>query len=179
MTNTSINEFKNFLDNYALGPKNEDIDVADYGGNEELGSTSIKQILSLYGINKYTILDFSTGFDLRNPIPGKKFDFGICMDLLEHVSNPFIVSKNIKDNLNKGALLYVTVPWVWPVHGDPEKYFDYWRFAPDGLKELFNDMEEVVMYGSRDSYVPDEEVPKEAFAPDPPYMRLIGVFRKI
>ena len=116
------------------------IPVADFGGNKKIGSNFVKILLKDNGIDKkhYEILDYTTGYDLLKPIKGKKYGLGICMDLLEHVSQPFIVVKNIKDALKPGALIFVTVPFVWDVHEYPE---DYWRFTPAGLTELFSGFE--------------------------------------
>jgi hypothetical protein len=87
------------------------------------------------------------------------------MDLLEHTSNPFVVAENITNSLKKGALLFVTVPWIWEIHYHPK---DYWRFAPQGLEELFPKMEKLSIEITRDQSI-DEEVPRS---------RLVAVFRK-
>lgn len=178
MTITSLEELQKFIDLCDFGPGKEKWRIADYGGNEGIGSDYVKKILSDKGITDYNILDLSTGVDLREPVPGDKYHLGLCMDLLEHTSNPFLVAKNIQDSLVSGAFLYVTVPFIWPIHGDVGKYQDYWRFTPDGLEELFKDMEMIALYGNRDSYEPDEVPPPETFAPPTPYVRIIGIFKK-
>ena len=181
MTISSLEELEKFLDNCDLGKdtNKSKCRVADYGGNDQIGSQSVKDLLAIYGLTNYHVLDFSTGVDLREPIPGEKFHIGICMDLLEHTSNPFVVAKNIIDSLHPGAYLYVTVPWVWPIHPEEGAYSDYWRFAPEGLLELFKEMETVAIYGNWDSYVPDEpEPPMEVFVPKLPWMRSVAIFKK-
>ena len=88
------------------------------------------------------------------------------MDLLEHVSNPFLVADNIRHSLKKGAFLFVTVPWIWEAHYHPK---DYWRFMPQGLEELFKEIKLHTIYPIRDK-ADDEIVPRH---------RLIGIFENI
>lgn len=179
MTTTSLEELTKFLDLCDFGPNKGSYSIADYGGNEDIGSGEMKKLLGKYGLKHYYVLDLSTKVDLLKKVKGPKHHIGICMDLLEHVSNPFTVAGNIKDNLRKGAYLYVTVPWVWPVHNIPGKYSDYWRFTPDGLEELFSGMGKVALYAIRDSYKPNFKIPEAACAPELPYSRIIGIFTKL
>jgi hypothetical protein len=107
--------------------------VADYGGAGKWGR-EVRRLLRPLQINSYIALDYTTGIDLMKPIRGKKYDVGICMDLLEHTTNPFVVAKNITNSLKSGALLFVTVPFIWCVHEYPK---DYFRFTVDGIKMVF------------------------------------------
>lgn len=165
MTKLSYQQLAIFLNNYQDKLSN-DMHVADYGGTPTIGGNLVMGMLKRGGINDYNMLDYDNGVDLLKPIKGKKFDLGICMDLLEHVTNPFIVAENIKDSLNKGAFLYVTVPWVWEVHDYPG---DYWRFTIDGVKELFSGMEVIESGYLRDKHTDPEPLPRE---------RVIVIFKK-
>ena len=164
--------------------------MADYGGTDAIGGEIVGKMLSLEGVNveegdrsqkinlfvngskekdivpEYHVLDYDNGVDLLKPISGEKFDAGICMDLLEHTSNPFLVAKNIGDSLKKGAYFFVTVPWIWELHYHPK---DYWRFTPQGLKELFPEMEEILTETIRDPE-PEEKLPRA---------RIVAIFKKI
>jgi len=175
MTNTTINELIEFLKVTDLGPDPKKIRCADYGGTDNIGSRVVPKILKQVGVVDYHMLDFDNGYDLRKPIKGKKFNLGICMDLMEHVSDPFLVAKNIMDSLQPGSLFFITVPYSWPVHGYPN---DYWRFTPEGLEELFKPMNKLAMYALYDTYVPPEELPAEAMAPKLPWIRIFAVFQK-
>ena len=183
MTITSLRQLANFLSKYPPTGR-----VADYGGTEKIGAEIVRKMFELSKIKvvqpdekdpfeiliegkprkndaKYIVLDFDNGIDLREPIKDGNFDSGICMDLLEHTSNPFVVAENISNSLKKGAILFVTVPWVWEIHYHPK---DYWRFAPQGLEELFPKMKVLSMDIVRDqSY--GEELPRQ---------RLVAVFKK-
>ena len=110
--------------------------VADYGSGTVQGK-EVKRLLASGKIFDYVALDYNTGVDLMKPIKGRKYGTGICMDLLEHVTNPNIVAGNITNSLKKGALLFVTAPFVWGLHDYPK---DYFRFTVDGIKVLFHKM---------------------------------------
>lgn len=178
MTDTSFTEFKKFLEKIDWGIGKEIGRVADFGGTDRAGDGKIQKILSEYGLTNYHMLDFDNGIDLRKPIRGPKFHLGICMDLLEHVSDPFIVTKNIINSLKPGALLFITVPFVWQIHGDVG-YNDYWRFTPQGVKELFKDMGEEALYKIYDSYKPSHIIPPYLMPPSLPWIRIVGIFKKL
>ena|SRR3990167_7994356 len=160
----------------------DDMRVADYGGTDNIGGGLVRKLLETGDLKKYFMLDFDNGVDLREPIKGEKFDLGICMDLLEHTSNPFIVSKNIIDSLSPGSLLFVTVPFVWEIHAVPD---DFWRFTHHGLMELFKEMEVEKVYGVIDPIEDDIKKGEEPVNPvawylpvSKPFTRIIGIFRK-
>ena len=177
MTKTSLVLLQSFLEQSApVLLKSPKMRIADFGGTEKVGKNIVKDMLAAGGLKDYHMLDFDNGVDLRKPIKGKKFDLGICMDLLEHTSNPFVVAKNIIDSLNPNALLFVTVPFTWQLHGYPD---DFWRFTPSGLEELFKDnsLRKVLVYVSEDSYRPGK---KEKIVPPipAPWFRVVGIFQK-
>ena len=152
----------------------DDMRVADYGGTDTVRGGAVRKLLEEGDLKNYHQLDFETGVDLREPIKGEKFDLGICMDLLEHTSNPFVVAKNIIDSLNKDAYLFVTVPFVWHLHTYPD---DFWRFTPHGLSELFKEMETETVYSMLDTYeIPEDE--KQIVPVSLPFSRVIGIFKK-
>ena len=161
MTTTSLNELMKFLNSYPITVGR----TADFGGTENVGSNIVKDSLASGGITDYHMLDFDNGVDLRKPIKGEKFDLGICMDLLEHTTDPFLVARNIKNSLKKGAFLFVTVPFIWEVHLYPG---DYWRFTQMGLEQLFLGMNLHHVY----------MVPDDAPGASVPRHRVVGVFSK-
>ena len=174
MTIDSINALSLFLEKHQQFFFDE-MRIADFGGTEKIGDNIIKNILAAGDLKNYHMLDFDNGIDLREPIVGEKFDLGICMDLLEHVSNPFLVSKNIIDSLKPGAFLFVTVPFVWELHAVPD---DFWRFTPSGIMELFKDMEMELVHMMSDSS-PLSGYNQSLFPVSAPFSRVIGYFRKL
>lgn len=59
------------------------------------------------------------------PFRDHSFDAVICSELLEHVSSPSLVLKEVFRVLKKGGVLFATVPFVFPFHPDPVDYFRY------------------------------------------------------
>lgn len=119
--------------------------VADYGG----AGDGVQKLLLKGGIKDYVCLDYNTNVDLMKPIKGRKYGTGICMDLLEHVVNPFTVAENITNSLKPGALLFVTAPFAWGYHLVPK---DYFRFTDEGIRALFAKMECLVCEMASESY---------------------------
>jgi SAM-dependent methyltransferase len=76
--------------------------------------------------------------NLNNPVPLDPVDAVFCFSVLEHCNKPWIVAENISNVLKPGGLLLLSVPFQWRVHGYPN---DYWRFTPNGIKELFPSIE--------------------------------------
>ena len=168
-TRECLIEFLNEFQNEIKEP------IADYGGNERQDFKFVKKTLASGGIVDCSPLDYSTGVDLLKPIKGRKYNTGICMDLLEHVSNPFIVGENITNSLRKGALLFVTAPFVWGTHNCPN---DYFRFTAEGLKVIFPKLEWLRIdirvddcWKNLKKFRKDDKIVK--------FFRVVGVFKKI
>ncbi len=63
----------------------------------------------------------------------------ICLSVLEHVDQPWFVEDDLHRACAPGALLIVSVPWMFPWHGTPDLFPDHFRFSPSGLRQLFKD----------------------------------------
>lgn len=161
MTKTSLEELVKFLNSYPIAVGR----TADFGGTNKVGGGIVKKTLATGGITDYHMLDLDNGVDLSKPIPGEKFALGLCMDLLEHTINPFVVAHNIQAALKKGAFLFVTAPFIWEIHLYPG---DFWRFTQQGLQQLFLDMQMYHIYIVADD-APGGSVPRH---------RVVGIFRK-
>ena len=61
-----------------------------------------------------------------------------CMSVLEHCKRPWLMASNMQAILESGGTIFVTVPFIWRVHGYPD---DYWRFTISGVKALFTEIE--------------------------------------
>lgn len=69
--------------------------------------------------------------DIKLPIViDQKADHAFCMEVLEHTTDPGAVLKNIYSNLNTGGTLHLSVPFLYPEHGED----DYLRFTSIGLR---------------------------------------------
>jgi len=69
-------------------------------------------------------------------IHSETYDSAICLEVLEHIKNPFIAIKEINRILKKEGLLIISVPHMWPIHEAPH---DYFRFTNFGLKHVLEE----------------------------------------
>lgn len=79
------------------------------------------------------------------PLPSESVSRIISDTVLEHVSDPVAVVKEMHRLLASDGLAYVTVPFLYPFHSSPS---DYQRWTNVGTKELFRDFE-IVEIGVR------------------------------
>lgn len=66
---------------------------------------------------------------MRLPFQANTFDSAICFEVLEHVSNPFVVVNEIARVLQPGGILLLSTPQSWRLHEAPYDYFRYTRFG--------------------------------------------------
>lgn len=73
-----------------------------------------------------------------------EFDAVICLEVLEHVRDPFRAAAEIGRVLAPGGALLLTVPFLTQYHGkggasqSHGAYPDFWRFTYQGLQQLFS-----------------------------------------
>jgi hypothetical protein len=85
-----------------------------------------------------TVLDLTSNFSAINKkLKGKKFKTIICFSVLEHCKNPFKMCDNLSRLLDKGGIIFISVPFSWRIHAYPS---DYWRFTPEGIRILFPEL---------------------------------------
>ncbi len=74
--------------------------------------------------------------DIQNmkPIEDNTYDSGVCLEVLEHIPDPFRAVAEIHRILKKGAKLICSVPHLSRLHEEPH---DYYRFTIYGLRHLF------------------------------------------
>lgn len=70
----------------------------------------------------------------KMPLENESFDTIICNSVLEHVKNPEQVVLECHRVLKRGGYCVISAPFLTPIHSDPS---DYFRYTPEGLKELF------------------------------------------
>ena len=62
------------------------------------------------------------------------YDSAICLEVLEHVSNPFRAAAELHRILKPNGVLVVSVPHLSRLHEEP---YDFFRFTGYGLRALF------------------------------------------
>lgn len=88
----------------------------------------------------FEIVDYDTtdvlGVGEALPFEANSFDAVISIAVLEHVRDPFQCAKEIVRVLKPGGRLFCAMPFLQPMHGYPNHYFNA---TPQGLKRLFED----------------------------------------
>lgn len=124
---------RHFVDNFYSNKINllpDSSKVLDLGGNKLAKR-------GLFNIDNYNLdivyVNYSTKQlpDIQAdgcylPFADESFDCVICAELLEHIRNPIDVLKEVYRVLRPGGTLLLTVPFMFPVHGDP---YDYGRYT--------------------------------------------------
>jgi hypothetical protein len=74
--------------------------------------------------------------DLEETLPDDLGTFAHveCLSVLEHSRRPWLMAANLERLLIVGGTLFLAVPFMWRIHGYPD---DYWRFTPNGIRQLF------------------------------------------
>jgi SAM-dependent methyltransferase len=70
----------------------------------------------------------------RIPLSDGTVDAVICIAVLEHVKRPWLAASEIRRVLRSGGDVYVAVPFLQPVHGYPNHFFN---MTQSGLASLF------------------------------------------
>jgi len=106
------------------------------------------------------------------PFDSDCFDFIVCPAILEHVKDPFKCVDEIYRILKNGGEVWCEVPFFQPFHpfkgyneddmglalddqqieftGDEDHGGDYWRFTPQGVRQLFRRFELIEMFLCRE-----------------------------
>lgn len=106
----------------------------------------------------YRSLDYPE-FDLCADLAvTERCDVVICEQVLEHVVDPCKAASNLRRLSEPGGHVIVSTPFLIRVHELPAYGMkDYWRFTPDGLRELLEraglEVERVDSWGNRDCVV--------------------------
>jgi SAM-dependent methyltransferase len=70
------------------------------------------------------------------PRPDASVDSVLLTEVLEHCPEPGAVLKEVWRVLRPGGFLFMTVPFIWPMHALPH---DEYRFTPFALQRLLRD----------------------------------------
>ena len=73
-----------------------------------------------------------------NSIKSSSIDIIFCLEVLEHVKNPFKAVEEIKRVLKPNGIFIGSTPFMMPIHDEP---YDYFRYTKYGILNLFNEFE--------------------------------------
>jgi SAM-dependent methyltransferase len=94
------------------------------------------------------IVDFVTtdvlGDGEHLPFDDGVFDAVLSLAVLEHVRNPFACAAEIARVLKPGGRVYAAVPFLQPLHGYPDHYYN---MTTSGLRQLFEGDFDIVSAG--------------------------------
>jgi hypothetical protein len=114
----------------------------------------------LAGDNVDLVVDFTNDFGrVDEQLGGRRFGTVLCLSVMEHVGDIFSFAKNLTAIMAPGGVLFLSVPFNWRFHGYPS---DYWRFSPEGVKQLFPQFIFEAAAGMISSNVPGDTAPLSA-----------------
>lgn len=81
------------------------------------------------------------------PFEDGAYDTVLCIGVLEHVRQPWVVAAELQRVLAPGGSLIIAAPFMVGYHADPH---DYFRFSMEGLKSIFGGVRllEISTYGA-------------------------------
>ena len=82
--------------------------------------------------NRVDVICLATDLKFDN----NSFDSILCTQVLEHVYDHHTMINEIYRVLKPGGHILLTVPFAWEKHEEP---YDFFRFTPHALKELFKE----------------------------------------
>lgn len=76
------------------------------------------------------------------PLKSNSVDCVVCCEVLEHIKHPERCCAEMFRILKPGGVLILSVPFLYPLHGDPN---DYTRFTPDALRDMCKGFENLTI----------------------------------
>ena len=124
----------------SISPDYKDLDILEIGSGDKNKNQSAEQIFPHANVFVQTDINNSYGhkhLDITSAIQiEEKYDLVLCTNVLEHIFDIKPAIKNLNYLLNEKGHLVVSVPFIYPLHDEPE---DFWRFTEHALKKLFSD----------------------------------------
>lgn len=117
-----------------------DIGSADARGSYSFGSPPKDAKVVCVDIVARPGVDLVADAHDLHMVPDGTADLALVITLLEHVRYPRKVIQEAFRILKPGGVVYVSVPFIYPFHSDPD---DYHRFSYKGVAVLCEDFERV------------------------------------
>jgi SAM-dependent methyltransferase len=71
------------------------------------------------------------------PLPDSSVDGAILTEVLEHCPDAEVVLREVLRVLRPGGFLFLTVPFIWPIHDVP---YDEFRYTPFSLRRILENV---------------------------------------
>jgi hypothetical protein len=117
-----------------------EVGAKDYGSTQDF-RTALATRGEYLGVDMQPGPGVDLVADLTEPLEeidrrlgGRRFGTIICLSVLEHCAQPFVMAENLTALLKPGGRIYISAPFAWRFHGYPS---DYWRFTHEGVRKLF------------------------------------------
>lgn len=124
-------------------------EVIDWGCGAKPVQKYVQGKANFHTIDSNSSVSPNVVADITEPIYMTQADHAFCMEVLEHVLYPQKVIDNIYSNLKKGGILHLSVPFMFPKHGEE----DYWRFTDRGLIHLARKFQRAKVWEITDGYL--------------------------
>lgn len=93
--------------------------------------------------------DYIMSIENMDKIKSNSIDVIFCMEVLEHVANPFKAVSEIQRVLKKNGIFIGSTPFILSIHDEP---YDFFRYTKYGIRNLFSEFEELYLT-ERNSYI--------------------------
>jgi SAM-dependent methyltransferase len=106
------------------------------------------QWVSVDLFDKRPCIDYQMDVCHMDQFEDASFDAVWCNAVLEHVRDPFGAARELARVTKPGGEIWIEVPFVQPYHPTGILHThggDFWRFTPEGLRELFPDFESLAL----------------------------------
>jgi len=125
--------------------------IINIGAGGEIKKILLKRGLDFkeMDINERRHPDYICSVESMDIFPDESIDIFFCMEVLEHVKNPFNAIKEIKRTLKPGGMIVGSTPFIFPMHDEPH---DFYRYTKYGLVNLFQDFKKIEL-AERNSYI--------------------------
>lgn len=110
--------------------------VIDWGSGSKPVSKYVKGGTKFYTIDNNRDVLPDRLHDIQKPITIFEADHAFCMEVLEHTTDPRTVLFNTWYNLKNGGMLHLSVPFLYPEHGEN----DFLRLTRYGLRYFAEDV---------------------------------------
>lgn len=127
-------------------------------GSLQVEATQGIDLRSLFPGRPYVGTDFrpGPGVDRVEDLRALNFENGevgtaICLETLEHVSDPPLACRELTRVVSDGGVLIVSAPTLLGIHAYPD---DYFRFMPDSFRTMLDGFDDVWVHGLGDESFP-------------------------